>query len=72
MRQQLEFVIQRDGMEGAREYAKRALQAYRGAARYRNPEKPSQRLFVHHMPYRPHYVRSIIELRRFLAGGSEG
>lgn len=66
MRQQIEYVANRDGMPAAVEYAQRALMAYRSAARYRNPEKPRQRHFVHIAPFRPHVVRGIIEIRQFL------
>jgi hypothetical protein len=66
MHNQIEYVAQRDGKEAAVEYAKRALRAYRGVARYRNPEKQKLRHFCHALPYRPHFVRGIIEIRRFL------
>ena len=68
MQEQIRTVQQRDGDVKAIEYARRALAAYRSAARYRNPEKPKQRHFVHAMPYRPHVVRGMLEIRRFLRG----
>lgn len=66
MRQQIEFVRQRDGQAAAIDYATRALNAYRSAARYRNPERAGLRHFVHVQPYRPHVVLGIVEIRRFL------
>jgi hypothetical protein len=68
MKSQIAFVEQRDGKPAAIEYASRALTAYRSAARYRNPEKRGQRHFVHIMPFRPHVVRGILEIREYLAG----
>lgn len=66
MRQQIEFVRQRDGHEAAIDYAKRALKAYRSAARHRNAEKAGLRHFVHAQPYRPYVVLGIVEILKFL------
>jgi hypothetical protein len=63
MIEQINFIRDRDGIDGAVDYATRALDAYRKAARYRNGKT---RHYCHIMPYRPHFVRSIIEIRQFL------
>jgi hypothetical protein len=66
MQEQIAFIEQRDGKELAIEYAQRVLKAYRNAARYRNREMPRVRHHAHFMPYRPHFVRSIIYIRNYL------
>lgn len=65
MRALINITIERDGMEAGIYYAKQTLRVYRAAARYRNPET-GRRHFCHLMPFRPHFVRSIIEIREFL------
>lgn len=52
-------------LSGEREGMERQLAALRAAARYRNPET-GRRHFAHIMPYRPHFVTGILELRRLL------
>ena len=63
--QQVESVIAEHGMAEGIDYARRTLAVYRGAAKFRHPET-KRRHFAHVMPYRPHFVASIIYLRKFL------
>jgi hypothetical protein len=64
--EQIQFVEQRDGKQGALEYAIRALAAYRNAASYRNPEIKNKRHHAHFKPYRAHFVHAIIVLRHYI------
>lgn len=43
----------------------RQMAANRAAARYRNPQTKRGH-FAHLLPYRPHFVREIVEMRREL------
>jgi hypothetical protein len=70
MKEQINLVCQRDGMEAGKQYALRVLAAYRNAARFRNAGNLKQRHFAHAMPYRPHFVRAIVEIRQFLKAQS--
>ncbi len=66
MKDQITFMIARDGLAAAIEYALRSLRAYRSSAQYRNSEKPKERHFAHLQLFRPHFVQSIIDIRQFL------
>lgn len=59
MKEQIETVKQRDGVEAANQYAKQTLSVYRRSAKDRKH-------FAHIMPFRPHFVRSMIYLRKYL------
>jgi hypothetical protein len=48
-----------------REDRLRYLGVLRAAVRYRNPST-GRRHFCHSMPYRPHYLRRLLELRAVL------
>jgi hypothetical protein len=53
-----------------REDRLRYLQILRAAVRYRNPST-GRRHFCHLMPYRPHYLRRLLELRAVLKSTGE-
>ena len=57
MKDQIQFVEARDG--SAVDYCQRVLRAYRSAARSRSHH-------AHLMPYRPHFVMAIMDIRRYL------
>jgi hypothetical protein len=57
--EQVVFVKQRDGYDAALAYAKQTLAAYRRATR---PAADGRKTFAHVMPYRPHFVVSLIYL----------
>jgi hypothetical protein len=52
------------------EMIKRQLSANRYAARYRNHETGS-RTFAHILPFRPHFVREMIAMRKELIARGE-
>jgi hypothetical protein len=53
-----------------REDRLRYLAVLRAAVRYRNPST-GRRHFCHSMPYRPHYLRRLLELRAVLRSTAE-
>jgi hypothetical protein len=53
-----------------REDRLRYLQILRAAVRYRN-QSTGRRHFCHLMPYRPHYLRRLLELRAILRWRAE-
>jgi hypothetical protein len=53
-----------------REDRLRYLAVLRAAVRYRNPST-GRRHFCHSMPYRPHYLRRLLELRTVLKSTAE-
>lgn len=61
----INFLIERDGLSGAIDFAKRALFVYRKAARL-TPDGKKQ--FAHDKVYRASFVESILYLRNFLRG----
>ena len=62
--QRLRFVEERDGKEAALAFAKQTLQSYRKAAQ-------TQKHFAHCMPFRPHFVASLIVLRKYIITSKE-
>lgn len=68
MMEQILFVERRDGVDGAVDYCRRVLKAYRGAAKYRSDT--GRRLHCHIPLYRPHFVRSILDIRAYLKAKS--
>ena len=63
--EQVEFVIERDGLEKGIAYARQCLLQYRRAAQPQ-PNDNKKQHFAHSALYRKHYVESIIYLRNFL------
>jgi hypothetical protein len=63
VQEQIEVVARRDGEAAARQYAEQTLRQYRSAAK---PQADGGQHFAHVMPFRPHFVKSIIELRHYL------
>jgi len=63
VKEQLDTVFRRDGLPAMLDYAKQTLQVYRACAR---PQRDGKDHFSHTMPFRPHFVRSIIYLRSLL------
>ena len=63
MLEQILFVAARDGQAAGMFYARQTLKVYRQCAR---PQRDGKRHFAHVATFRPHFVRSIIEIRRFL------
>jgi plasmid stabilization system protein ParE len=61
--EQIEWVVRRDGEAAARQYAEQTLRQYRAAAK---PQPDGRQHFAHVMPFRPHFVRSIVLLRQYL------
>jgi hypothetical protein len=59
VKEQFEAVLRNQGLAEADLYAARTLKIYRKCAQDRKH-------FAHIMPYRPHFVRSILWLRRYL------
>ena len=59
MKDQIAFVEARDG--SAVDYCQRVLKAYRNAAKNRAHH-------AHLLPYRSHFVRSILDIRGYLRG----
>ncbi len=60
--QRLAFLIQRDGMSGARDFARRTLAIYRGAIK----RQANGRRTRYGETYRRRLVASCLELRAFL------
>jgi hypothetical protein len=63
VKEQLDVVFRRDGLPAALDYAKQTLEIYRKCAR---PQRDGRKHFAHAVPFRPHFVRSIIHLRGLL------
>ena len=63
MKEQIQAVANRLGMSAADEYAARTLQVYRKCAKDRKH-------FAHIMPFRPHFVRALLYLRKYFRGWS--
>lgn len=61
MKEQLDTIFRRDGLSATLDYAKQTLSVYRKCAR---PQPNGKKHFAHAMPFRPHFVKSIIYLRR--------
>lgn len=62
MKQQIHYVLGRDGLQAAIDYAKQTRTVYQKAIRVRKPRK----LFVHDPHYRRHYVQGLLEIRTFM------
>lgn len=63
VKEQLDTVFHRDGLDAALEYAEQTMKAYRRCAK---PQANGKKHFAHVMPFRPHFVRSILYLRPIL------
>jgi hypothetical protein len=59
METQINVVTERDGPDAALAYAKQCLRIYRECARNHNH-------FAHGNSFRPHYVRSILFLKKYI------
>lgn len=57
--EQLAILRAREGDAAALDYARRTLEVYRAAIRQRG----QRRHHCHWMPFRPHFVRAVLELR---------
>lgn len=68
MKEQLETVFKREGVEAMFLYARQTLSVYRKCAR---PQANGTNHFAHLMPFRPHFVRSIRQLRTILRDEKE-
>lgn len=68
MTKQLKAVDDRDGFDAMLAYAARTLAIYRECAR---PQRDGKKHFAHIESFRPHFVRSILQLRTILAANRE-
>lgn len=64
MKHQIALVARRDGPEAARAYAVQTLNAYRGAAHFRDVH--GRRHFAHDPLYRARFVKALCEIRTYL------
>lgn len=65
MTHQLRAVQVRDGHDAMIDYARRTLSIYRECAR---PRRDGKKHFAHIDTFRPHFVRSILQIRALLRG----
>jgi hypothetical protein len=68
MLEQIQLVAQRDGPVFALAYARQSLRVYRQCAR---PQRDGKKHFAHAVPFRPHFVRAILTLRRVVRAPAE-
>lgn len=67
----LEFLVQRDGLSAALDFARRTMRIYQTALRYKNPDPgKSPYHFARSVDYVDSFVGSILECRAFIRAHS--